>query len=258
MGNFDGYLICSDLDGTFLCGGKTAEVNSEAVKYFTDNGGRFTFATGRSVSYLSNSDLFNNINAPACLYNGGIIYDYEKENVLFERRTDFTVQDFIEVVDRQLKETDDIIIYHDCMSTEGSICHIKDISSELLGIKPIKIVCVFKSVNDANGFKQFARRQKLFNSCYISKSWNVSVEFNDIEATKGRGLAFIKKHLGNIHTAIGIGDYENDIPLLKHADIGVAVGDAVDELKKISDITVKPGPEYAIRDLVEIIETRIR
>ena len=33
VGKFDGYLICSDLDGTFKGGGDTIEVNSKAVKY---------------------------------------------------------------------------------------------------------------------------------------------------------------------------------------------------------------------------------
>lgn len=49
MKKFEGYLIVSDLDGTFL--GKQSRIverNVEAVRYFTENGGLFTFATGRA------------------------------------------------------------------------------------------------------------------------------------------------------------------------------------------------------------------
>lgn len=50
LGKFDGILICSDIDGTILENstfGSIFEKNAEAVKHFTDNGGRFTFITGR-------------------------------------------------------------------------------------------------------------------------------------------------------------------------------------------------------------------
>ena len=70
-------------------------------------------------------------------------------------------------------------------------------------------------------------------------------------------MKFIKNYLGNIHTSVGVGDYENDISLLNDADIGVAVGNATDELKKVADIIVKPASEYAIKDLIEILESKV-
>ena len=254
MGKFDGYLICSDLDGTFQCGAETARINSEAVEYYTQNGGKFTFATGRTVSYLRQYEFIKCVNAPACLYNGGIIYDYKNEKVLFEKRLNFPIKDFAGVAGEGLKNAECIVIYHDYMAEEGVACQIKDIPDTILGVKPIKIVCIFKSTEDADSFKKMAKGQKLFEHCYISKSWNVSVEFNINEATKGHGLKFIKNHLGGIHTAVGIGDYENDIPRIQQADIGVAVGNAVDDLKSIANIIVKPGADCAVKDLIEILE----
>ena len=80
MGKFDGYLICSDIDGTFSCGGEQSiEINSEAVKYFTSNGGKFTFATGRGLDHVKRPEFFSNMNAPACLYNGALVYDIQNE-----------------------------------------------------------------------------------------------------------------------------------------------------------------------------------
>ena len=68
MGKFDGILICSDIDGTILENstfGSIFEKNAEAVKYFTDNGGRFTFITGRYKFFLRDMPLYPLINAPA-------------------------------------------------------------------------------------------------------------------------------------------------------------------------------------------------
>ena len=54
MGIFDGILILSDLDGTLL--NSSAEIsqrNIDTVKYFMDNGGKFSFATGRNYTSMS-------------------------------------------------------------------------------------------------------------------------------------------------------------------------------------------------------------
>ena len=50
MGKFSGYLMVSDLDKTFFAEGTDIPPrNIEAVKYFIENGGKFTLATGRGA-----------------------------------------------------------------------------------------------------------------------------------------------------------------------------------------------------------------
>lgn len=257
MGKFDGILILSDIDGTFA-GEDTIAVNSRAVKYFTDNGGKFSFATGRGTSHVRQPQFYNVINAPVCLYNGGIIYDFEKECTLYERSLEITVSDFIKAIYGQRDMIAALNIFDrgsgDCIKFSD----ISSVSTEVLSLKPIKIVCVFEKCDSADKFKHFAEQHSFFNSCFISKSWNVGVEFNAFDATKGRALDFIKNYLGNIHTSVGIGDYENDIPLLKHADIGVAVGNATEEVKRAADVIVKPCGEFAIKDLIENLDSIIK
>ena len=62
--------------------------------------------------------------------------------------------------------------------------------------------------------------------------------------TKGTGVDEAFADLGvSHHSAIGIGDAENDHALLSTCEIGVAVGNAVDALKLRADIVVeKPNP----------------
>ena len=52
MSIFSGYLICSDVNGTISHNTITVQKNIDAIKYFTQNGGRFTIATGRTAAYL--------------------------------------------------------------------------------------------------------------------------------------------------------------------------------------------------------------
>ena len=54
MGKFDGMLICTDLDGTLLRNDKTISCeNIDAIEYFKQEGGYFTFVTGRMPFFVS-------------------------------------------------------------------------------------------------------------------------------------------------------------------------------------------------------------
>ena len=65
MGKFDGMLICTDLDGTLLRNDKTiSRENIEAIEYFKQAGGYFTFVTGRMPFFVSYVLSAVNPNAP--------------------------------------------------------------------------------------------------------------------------------------------------------------------------------------------------
>ncbi|MBO5454357.1 MAG: HAD-IIB family hydrolase [Clostridia bacterium] len=256
MGKFDGYLICSDLDGTFR-NKIDIEPNLRAVKYFTDNGGKFTFATGRTVSHLEKLNYNHIINAPACICNGAVVYDGTTQKVLREARLEFKVMDFIDVIKRYNGSIQGVSIYNSCFEDEYNCREINSISNDIMCLNPLKIVCVFLTPEETEEFKNFARNEYLFETSYIGRSWSTGVEFNSINATKGCALDFIKSQLDNIHTTIGIGDYENDIPLLSHADIGVAVNNALEIVKSSADIMVKPCEESAVADLISILDSKI-
>lgn len=256
MGKFDGYLICSDVDGTFHMG-DTIAVNSEAVKYFTDLGGRFTFATGRTVDYLLRPDLNVVINAPACLFNGSVVYDYQAKRLLLKKRVDFTLEAFLQSVAPMADSIGHLYLY-DNHTGDGLIFDdLTKIPADCAQLKSLKVICTFRSPAEADRFQAFARQLPLAKSSYISKSWGVGVEFNAMDSTKGHALDFIKAHLGNIHTAIGIGDYENDIPLLTHADMGVAVDNALPAVKQVADRIVCSGDKYALQDLIRQLDREI-
>lgn len=65
MGKFTGYLICTDCDGTLTYEpGKVSEENAQAIRYFQQEGGVFTLATGR---FPDHAELFQDkiqMNAP--------------------------------------------------------------------------------------------------------------------------------------------------------------------------------------------------
>ncbi|MEA5040187.1 MAG: HAD family hydrolase [Clostridiaceae bacterium] len=80
MGKFDGILILSDMDGTLLnSSGLVSIENREAIRYFMENGGYFTVATGRSKAGMEHFLTELPINAPAVIYNGSVVYDFRRD-----------------------------------------------------------------------------------------------------------------------------------------------------------------------------------
>lgn len=254
MGKFDGMLICSDYDWTFF--GQGAEIeNAKAVRYFAENGGKFTFATGRTVDFMRKNPYFDIINAPACLFNGALVYDYTCEKILRERRLPYGVKEFTEALPNDLSGFCKTVVYCDAFEKESEYNSFTAAAADLGDFKPLKILCVFETPEAALNFKAKCEALSFFcKSTYISRSWGPGVEFNAADGTKGDAAVFIKEHLGGINTLIGIGDYENDLPLIEYADIGAAVGNAVECLKQKADIVTVPCEKYGLKELINILE----
>jgi len=257
MGKFDGYLVCSDLDGTFTASGVSIEENIRAVQYFTANGGRFSFATGRMADHLRDLGLLSLTNAPACLCNGSIVYDPTADRVLRYRSVPFSVEAFLDAIQGTAHLVKGLDLFLGEHGTLVRYTSLTEVSAQNLAEHPAKLLCRFETPEDANAFKQHVLQLPFFRNTYIAKSWAIGVEFNAAEATKGQALRFIKEYLGNIHTSVGIGDYENDLTLVQCADIGAAVGNALDCVKEAADIVVKPCKEMAVKDLIETLERRL-
>lgn len=84
MKKFDGYCLFSDLDGTLVDAAfELPQRNIEAIRYFTENGGRFAVATGRGLHPRTMVLLDKlSINLPCVMLNGGLIYDVQSEKAL--------------------------------------------------------------------------------------------------------------------------------------------------------------------------------
>lgn len=83
----------------------------------------------------------------------------------------------------------------------------------------------------------------------------MNLEFTKAGVNKGVGLTQLAKHLNvPIEQTMAIGDTENDIEILKASGFSVAMGNAIDEVKKIADFVTlsndEDGVGYAIEKFV--------
>ena len=252
MGCFDGYLICSDFDGTFF-GSQDLSENIEAIKHFTENGGKFTFATGRGAEFFKEKGFFPLINAPLCIYNGAAVWDNEKWEIIKTAYTDLDIKALLKAIKPQQHLLNEIHIFDEVESCYNFV-HLKNADNALLNKKVLKTVFTFDTADFATEFQNFVANHKTFNNCVVLKGWDKGVELNSNLGTKGAAALFIKDYLKNIHTVIGIGDYENDIPLVKMTNLGVAVGNALDSVKKAADRVIVPCDENAIAYLINNLQ----
>ncbi len=71
------------------------------------------------------------------------------------------------------------------------------------------------------------------------------------EATKQHGILEVAEILGiNTHEIIGVGDGDNDFPLLMACGLRVAMGNAVESLKDIADYIAPPVFEDGVVDVI--------
>lgn len=255
VGKFDGILMLCDLDDTFRGAEGTVERHTEAIRYFTENGGRFSFATGRGASYMKRQAFFSLVNAPGSFYNGGYVYDFSADAFLRKSFLPFTVGQFTDSIQQYNLPIAQLHIPADeFVCAEGR--EMFSLPKPTRDFVALKMVARFEKPEDAAHFQELAKTVPLLQTCSVARCWNVGVEINAADGTKGHGLDFIKACLGDIHTTVGVGNYDNDIPLICHADIGVAVGNAPQHVKQAADLVVRACDDFGLCQLVEILENR--
>ena len=82
MGLFEGCLLAADIDGTLMNNNEIAARNIEMIRVFTKEGGLFSFATGRSVGAVEPVLQKLGHVSPSVMANGCMIYDYDHQTVL--------------------------------------------------------------------------------------------------------------------------------------------------------------------------------
>ncbi|HHX55014.1 MAG TPA: HAD-IIB family hydrolase, partial [Clostridiales bacterium] len=86
----------------------------------------------------------------------------------------------------------------------------------------------------------------------ILRSAPIFLEFLDKGVNKGVGLSLIAQHLGiRQEEIIAVGDAGNDIAMIKYAGLGVAMGNATDDVKEIADYITLTNEEDGVAHLIE-------
>lgn len=263
MKQYKNILLLSDMDGTLLNSqGIISKKNQEAVQYFIDHGGQFGIATGRSQL---NSVLFLDeikVNAPCILYNGCGVYDFSENRFLeLKELPRLKLKVFLEHCLSEFKEVS-IQIYCPQMCYFVSPKELAD-PYHVETHQP----CEFKKLKDIENLPWikvlFCGKKEHLNALNASMiSYDLEKELNWVFSSeiyleylpwgvsKGSALISLREMLNSDYKIYAIGDYNNDIEMLRVADVGIATGNAIEALKEVADLVTVSNDEDAIAEII--------
>lgn len=239
-------MVATDIDGTIysLSGGFSTGVR-ECINKLTKNGIKVVLVTGRMHSSAIHVAKELGLDTPIISYQGGLIKDcnnktlyqrnlpseYAKKIINWARKNKVHINLYID--DKLYVENDnDTIKYY----AHDKFIDYKVCSFDTLEIKDVnKILAI--DINDADRVTSWVNElKKQYPELYIVKSTPYFCEIGSSEAKKSCGVEFLC-NLWNINKeeVLTIGDQNNDIDLVQAGGIGVAMGNATEELKSCAD-----------------------
>ena len=275
MNKFDNIMIASDLDGTFISSDmKEVPRNVEKIKYFTDNGGVFIFATGRIgvhvVGALPNAE--NYVNYPIVSCNGMQLFDLKNKTSVRKRLVDPTMHyETVSYLRERYPDT-----FYRTITDKGvayfqrehryALAEIAERSVDYIYAEPEeqKNLDIYKlTLRDEpevlDEIKQVLEER--FGDKYdVCKSWRDLMELMPKGYSKAVLLKEVQAELsagGRMKTLYAVGDHENDLEMLKSADVAVCPANAIDEVKAICDHVFCDNDHGVIADLIEYIDKNI-
>ena len=252
------YMIISDLDGTIIPhGGVVSEANKRAIESFRAGGGHFGIATGRTPEAAAGYLGGVAITAPSIFFNGSMLYDWPHEHVLVTKP--LTAQGAPDLwprfaalcLERFPKACIEVYTQEDCHIISNPRYddprlpheHYRYCHSDLAEVADVRktpwlkfFVCA-----DPADLRELEREAEVFGTAACSHHFYSEANYHEFVAkgvSKGSMLEAIRKMPAFSQTKIiALGDYLNDRELLEAADIGIASGNAHDELKALADFT---------------------
>ena len=251
---FSGILLCSDFDGTL----KITSENIAALEYFTDNGGRFTMASGRYPTHFRDAVEGLPINAPVVALNGNAIYDLQTDMLLWSNPMPDALAE--EMVRYAAANFDTFQLSLNCLKS-GIVFrpHKGDTAEETIRAlyaedspKPVLKVHVIHTPRIPQEMRDGFT--KTFPQVFVSSSGWGGLEMYLPTGGKGSAIRKLRSMLPEIHTVVGIGDWENDLSMIEEADIGYAVANACEELKAAADRITVSVNENAIAKIIDDLD----
>ena len=277
---YENYMLITDLDGTLIPrGGIVSAENRAAVQAFVDGGGHFGIATGRTPEAAGGYVKELPINAPCVFFNGSMLYDWDKQQVLATRPLPPTADGdktiwprFAQACLEHFREAcieiytadnchiispaayDDPRLPHEYYKYEH--CTI----DKLADIEQTPWLKFFVNADPAE-LRQLEQLAADFGIRQLANSFYSEINYYEFVA-KGASKGSMLEEVRNLPayqsmTIIASGDYLNDNEMLQIADIGVASANAHEQTKAAADRVGCDAQDHLMAWILEnVVECR--
>ena len=265
-------LIALDLDGTlFNKDGIISVANKEQLNRAAAQGIKIVISTGRPFNGLPFEQIKDTTIEYALTTNGASVYKIDGKECLYENGMDLDI--IMPILDWILEREIHIDIYMNgvgftpirCRENLGRL-DVPDSLRQYMIATRTPVEDLKKYVSDCGKMIQkinlnfypqsdgtFLHRDETL--AFLKANASIEVVcggFNNFEiskagVTKREGLEFLAHYLGtDLEHTMAMGDSENDLSMINAAGIGVAMGNASDDVKSVADYITTTNNEDGV------------
>ena len=258
-------LIALDMDGTLLNEEKQiSPANYEAIQQARENGVKVVLASGRPLvgfrRYLEELNLISQEDY-AVAFNGALVQSSEGSEIV--SRTTLTVEDYkyLNELSKELKVnihalTESMVIAPKDNKYTRLEAEMNHISSEIIAVEDVAedtTIVKVMFIDEPELIEEIIEKipETVTEKYTIVRSAPFFLEFLHKSVNKGTGVAALAEKL-NIkqEEVICIGDAGNDIHMIKYAGLGVAMGNAFPEVKKVANFITKTNEQDGVAHII--------
>ncbi|MGI2728163.1 MULTISPECIES: Cof-type HAD-IIB family hydrolase [Bacillus cereus group] len=272
-------LIAIDLDGTLLSKNKMiSKENAEAIRKCQEEGHVVAICTGRSSVDIERLLQEVNLQCPIIAENGAVIY---KDKTMLKR---YAIQnehalDIVEYLEEKgmyyqlytdkgvyvpkygeenIRKEMEVIRNLDINISEEEVENIAALYLEHTAFHSIescksiinKELYVHKFLPFSYDQQKLKRLKEKFqhnSELIISASYWHNLEINHCDAQKGNGLYTLAEYFNiPFENTVAIGDGLNDVSMMQKANVSIAMGNAVNELKAMCHYETLTNEEHGV------------
>lgn len=258
-------ILITDLDNTLLPDSLVISDNDlKGIDKLRSLGGDFTFATGRSHPLALPQARALKIYEPAIIYNGAVVYDFGKDGYLWSTSLPITSRYYVEQV---LENFPDVAVevlvgkdVHIIRNNEYEQQHVKRenikyTKSSLDELPPDGWTKVLfpQSPDNMERFAEFMLGLNADDVSFVSSS-PIFFEMLPSNISKSTAVTKMLELSGRMDKKVyAVGDYYNDLEMIRDADVGFAVADAPEEVRAVADIIVARCDDGGFSEVINYI-----
>lgn len=234
-------LVALDIDGTTL--NSRHEISAETEKWINTalkEGVHVCFSTGRSIRSVYPYLLQLGLKTPVVTVNGSEVWS-EPDQLKIRHLMD------VDIVKQMHKIAVELDVWYWAYTVEGLFNNEK-----------------WAENADALHWMKFGFQtedeQKLQHIRHILQSWGtleitnsspINLELNPKGISKASGLQEVCRLLNiNMSQVVAMGDSLNDIAMIQAVGLGVAMGNAQEEVKRVADFTTATNDEDGVAQVI--------
>ena len=274
MGIFDNCVLACDIDGTLMDNDSINPKNLEKIEYFMSQGGRFSLSTGRAlIAAREVAKLLKNV-SPSVVTNGTVVYDFKEGKTILEKNISKEDYRIVELVYNNfgkigieihcgdkaftVRRTSETDIHQRCEHIEAPEITLKEVSKYNWN----KANFFLDTIEEREELKNFLAKEKVnskfVDTCAVLEDkMRYYYEMLPFGVSKASALKELCSLMGIKEGGIfAIGDYYNDLEMLKMADIAAVPNTSPEEIREAAEYITVSCDEGAVADFIDYLTSK--